>query len=118
MKPKGGGKPNGELAKKIEADFGSVDGFLSAFATVAKTVSGSGWAVLAYEPIAKRLVISGVEKHENVDVSGSIPLLVCDVWEHAYYLKYQNRRAEYVDAFMANLVNHFPAVTETCAAGT
>ena len=74
-------------------------------------VSGVRWGVLAYEPLAGRLVVTGVEKHENVALSGSIPLLVCDVWEYAYYPKYQNRRADYVNAFVEHLIN-WPGAAE------
>ena len=59
----------------------------------------SGWGVLAWEPFSKHLVVLQAEKHQNLTSWGSMPLMVCDVWEHAYYLKYQNRRAEYVENF-------------------
>ena len=64
-----------------------------------KSVEGSGWGVLAYEPLGKKLLILEVEKHQNLTIWGVIPILVCDVWEHAYYLKYQNRRGEYIKNF-------------------
>ena len=69
------------------------------------TVEQAGELVLAYEPVGKRLVVLGAEKHENVLFAGTVPLMVCDVWEHAYYLTYQNRRAAYVDVFLKNLVD-------------
>jgi Fe-Mn family superoxide dismutase len=68
-------------------------------------VEGSGWGVLAAEAGTGRLVILQVEKHQNLLLPGWAPVLVVDVWEHAYYLKYQNRRAEWVDAVMQHLVN-------------
>lgn len=97
--PNAGGKPTGKLAEAIDRDFGSYDVFWKQFAQASKDVEASGWGVLAWEPFSKRLVILQAEKHQNLTSWGSMPLMVCDVWEHAYYLKYQNRRAEYVDAF-------------------
>lgn len=97
--PKAGGKPTGKLAEAIDRDFGSYDVFWKQFAQASKDVEASGWGVLAWEPFSKRLVILQAEKHQNLTSWGAMPLMVCDVWEHAYYLKYQNRRAEYVDAF-------------------
>lgn len=117
VKPGGGGKPPDRgLGKLIERDFGSFEGFRAQFAAVTNAVGGSGWGVLAYEPLGQRLVILGVEKHENVLFAGATPLLVCDVWEHAYYLKYQNRRAEYVETFLKNLVDWEPAAKRLDAA--
>jgi superoxide dismutase, Fe-Mn family len=97
--PNAGGEPSGVLAEAIKRDFGSYELFWKQFAATSKSVEGSGWGVLAWEPFSKRLIIFQVEKHQNLASSGSMPLMACDVWEHAYYLKYQNRRAEYVDAF-------------------
>jgi Fe-Mn family superoxide dismutase len=97
--PKAGGKPTGKLAEFIKRDFGSFDAFWKQFAAASKKVQGSGWGVLAFEPFSKRLVVLQAEKHQNLTSWGVMPILVCDVWEHAYYLKYQNRRAEYVDNF-------------------
>ncbi|MBE0644420.1 MAG: superoxide dismutase [Bacteroidetes bacterium] len=105
MAPAGtGGPPAGALLKQIEKDFGSVSAMQAQFAQTAKTVEGSGWGILAYEPLGRRLVILQAEKHQNLTQWGAVPLLVCDVWEHAYYLKYQNKRGDYVDAFF-NVVN-------------
>lgn len=97
--PKAGGAPSGKLADAMKRDFGSFETFWKQFAAASKDVEASGWGVLAYEPFSKRLVIMQAEKHQNLTSWGAMPLMVCDVWEHAYYLKYQNRRAEYVDAF-------------------
>jgi Fe-Mn family superoxide dismutase len=105
MKPNGGGRPGGDLAKHIDRDFGSYDAFVAHFGTVTKKVNASGWGVLALEPMQNRLVVLGAEKHENVLFAGTVPLMICDVWEHAYYLKYQNNRGAYVDAFLKNLVD-------------
>lgn len=97
--PKAGGKPEGKLAELIDRDFGSYEAFWKEFAAASKTVQASGWGILGWEPFSKRLVIMQAEKHQNLTSWGLMPLMVCDVWEHAYYLKYQNRRADYVDNF-------------------
>jgi Fe-Mn family superoxide dismutase len=94
------GKPSGDLAAAMEKSFGSVEAGQAHFAAATKDVEGSGWGVLAYEPVGQKLLVLQAEKHQNLTVWGVTPLLVADVWEHAYYLKYQNRRAEWVDAFM------------------
>lgn len=94
MGPGGKGKPDGELAAQIDRDFGSFDAFKEAFENAGKTQFGSGWAWLVVKD--GKL---GVEKTANQDnplTKGLIPLLGADVWEHAYYLKYQNRRPEYL----------------------
>jgi superoxide dismutase, Fe-Mn family len=95
---------SGALYDAIVRDFGSMEAFKKHFSEAAKTVEGSGWAVLAYEPIGKRLLVLQAENHQKLTVQGSVPLLVLDAWEHAYYLKYQNKRADYVDAWW-NIVN-------------
>ena len=100
----GGGEPTGELAAAIRADFGSFEAFKKQFAAATTAVEGSGWGILAYRPVDSRLVILTAEKHQNLTQWGVIPLLVLDVWEHAYYLNYQNRRGEYVNNFF-NIVN-------------
>ncbi|HTY21634.1 MAG TPA: superoxide dismutase [Desulfomonilaceae bacterium] len=97
--PKAGGEPDGVMADLIKRDFGSFAAFWKQFAAASKAVEGSGWGILAWEPFSKRLVIMQSEKHQNLTSWGAMPLMVCDVWEHAYYLKYQNRRPEYVDNF-------------------
>lgn len=95
---------SGALFDAIVRDFGSLDSFRKQFSEAAKAVEGSGWAVLAYEPLGKKLLVLQAENHQKLTIQGSIPLLVLDVWEHAYYLKYQNNRASYVDAWW-NVVN-------------
>jgi len=97
--PKAGGAPDGILAELINRDFGSFDTFWKEFAAASKAVEASGWGILGWEPFSKRLVIMQAEKHQNLASWGLMPIMVCDVWEHAYYLKYQNRRPEYVDNF-------------------
>jgi len=99
MTPGGSPEPGGTLREAIERDFGSFAACRDQFLTAAKKVEASGWGVLAYEPMGRRLLILQAEKHQNLTIWGVAPLLVCDVWEHAYYMQYQNRRAEYVDKF-------------------
>jgi Fe-Mn family superoxide dismutase len=96
-------QPSGEVLKAIITDFGSYDNFLQEFKNAAVTQFGSGWAwlVLNHE---KKLEIVQTRDHETPITDNKIPLLVVDVWEHAYYLKYQNRRPDYVDAFI-NVIN-------------
>ena len=100
----GGGEPTGALAEQIKKDFGSFDAFKKHYSAAAVAVEGSGWAVLAWQPQGNQLIILQSEKHQQLTQWGVIPLLVCDVWEHAYYLKYQNKRAAYVEAWW-NVVN-------------
>jgi superoxide dismutase, Fe-Mn family len=93
------------MADAMKASFGSVEACKAQFAAAAKDVEGSGWGALAYEPTAGALLVLQAEKHQDLTFWGVTPLLVCDVWEHAYYLKYQNRRAEWVDAFVRQLAD-------------
>lgn len=104
MTPNGGGEPTGETAKQITQDFGSFDSFKKQFSAAAGAVEGSGWAILVWVPSFNKLEILQVEKHQNLTQWGAIPLLTIDVWEHAYYLKYQNKRADFIAAWW-NLVN-------------
>jgi len=96
----GGGEPGGPLAQAITRDFGSFGKFAWQFKAAAGAVEGSGWAWLVLDPIASRLLVIQGEKQQNLMMTGVVPLLGVDVWEHAYYLKYQNRRGDYLDAFM------------------
>ncbi len=100
----GGGMPQGAIAAQIERDFGSFNQFAAHFKAASTAVEASGWGILVYEATSGRLLIMQSEKHHNLTAWGVIPLMAIDVWEHAYYLKYQNRRADYVDAFM-NVIN-------------
>jgi len=100
MKPGGSPAVPEALAKAMRDSFGAVDAAQAQFAAATKDVEASGWGVLAYEPAADALLILQAERHEDLTVWGAVPLLVCDVWEHAYYLKYANNRAEWVDNFM------------------
>ncbi len=104
MKPSGGGTPSGELADKINADFGSFDKFAEAFKQAGATQFGSGWAWLVLGKDGKLEVV----KTPNAVVpfvNGQTPLLTMDVWEHAYYLDYQNKRPDYIETFLSKLVN-------------
>jgi len=99
-----GGEPTGELAKAINAEFSSFAKFRSQLAAVAGAVEASGWGLLGYHPSTGKLMILQVENHQKQTAWGVVPLLMVDVFEHAYYLKYQNRRPEYVNNLF-NVVN-------------
>jgi len=99
IKPGGSTMPPA-LAETMAHSFGSVDNAQRQFAAAAKVVEASGWAVLAYEPVGEKLLILQAEKHQNLAFWTVTPLLVCDVWEHAYYLQYENDRGAWVDNFM------------------
>ncbi len=102
MKPGGGGAPSAELAEAITTQFGSFEDFQKAFTAEAMGVFGSGWAWLVWDGTA--LAITSTPNQDSPIFTGQIPILGLDVWEHAYYLKNQNRRAEYVEAWW-NVVN-------------
>jgi superoxide dismutase, Fe-Mn family len=104
LSPEGGGEPSGPLAAQIASDFGSFAAFKTHLCQAITLVQGSGWGLLTYEPLGKQLVIEQVEVHHQSMIVGSIPLLAIDAWEHAYYLQYENRRAEYVTAIW-NVIN-------------
>lgn len=104
MSPNGGGEPKGLLRQQIDRDFGSFQSFKRHFGEAAKNVEGVGWAILVWAPRAHRLVILQAEKHQYLSQWDVIPLLVLDVWEHAYYLQYETDRAAYVDRWW-NVVN-------------
>ena len=99
MSPDGGGEPEGDLASAITEDFGSFAAFKKQLSQATTLVQGSGWGVLTYEPVGKKLLITQVyDHHANVAIGGDV-LLVIDAWEHAYYLQYKNVRADYVEKF-------------------
>lgn len=104
LTPNSSKRPQGSILAAIDKDFSSFDSFKAQFSKVAETVEGSGWAILGYNPMFKKLVILACEKHQNLTQWGIVPILVLDVWEHAYYLKYQNKRADYITACW-NIVN-------------
>lgn len=103
MKPRGGGKPSGSLARKIDADFGSFEKFVEDFKSAGLTQFGSGWAWLVLK--AGKLEVMKTLNADTPIAHNVKPLLTVDVWEHAYYLDYQNRRADYLNVFMENLIN-------------
>jgi Fe-Mn family superoxide dismutase len=94
------GKRSQTLDRYLTKSFGTFDRFVSLFKQATTSVEGSGWGILAYQPESDLLVVLQAEKHQNQTQWFTIPVLVCDVWEHAYYLKYQSKRADYVAAFM------------------
>jgi Fe-Mn family superoxide dismutase len=104
LSPDGGDKPTGELAAAIDDQFGSFDKFRAHFTAAALGVQGSGWAVLAWDSIGERLVMLQFFDQQGNLPAGIVPLLMLDVWEHAYYLDYKNVRADYVKAFW-NIAN-------------
>ncbi|CAM4417005.1 Fe-Mn family superoxide dismutase [Paenibacillus tarimensis] len=110
MKPGGSEEPAGPLGEAIKRDFGSMQAFRKHFSEAADKVEGSGWAILVWSPRSSRLEILQAEKHQNLSQWDVIPLLPLDVWEHAYYLKHQNRRADYIKDWW-NVVN-WPHVEE------
>lgn len=114
MKPGGGGAPTGPIADKINADFGGYDKFVEAFKTAAATQFGSGWAWLVLED--GTLKVTKTPNAENPLVHGQTPLLTLDVWEHAYYLDYQNRRPDFISAYLEHLVNWDAANARLAAA--
>ena len=104
LSPKGGGEPKGALADQINKDFGSFATFQKEMSAAAGAVEGSGWALLCWDKVNGQLVVLQTEKHQNLAQWGVTPLFVIDVWEHAYYLKYQNKRPAFVAALW-NIVN-------------
>lgn len=103
LTPNGGGTPNGDLAEKINAAFGGFDNFKEEFKTAAATQFGSGWAWLVNE--GGTLKVTKTSNAENPIAYGQTPLLTLDVWEHAYYLDYQNKRPDFIQAFLEQMVN-------------
>jgi Fe-Mn family superoxide dismutase len=95
----GGGEPSGELAAAITRDFGSLEKFWAHFEANATQVEGGGWGWLIFDRVSQRLMLIQMESQQDRFVTGAVPILGIDVWEHAYYLKYQNKRSDYVKAF-------------------
>jgi len=104
LSPDGGDKPVGELATAIDEFFGSFDSFMAQFTAAAIGLQGSGWAVLAWEPVGKRLVTFQLYDQQGNTPLGVTPILQLDMWEHAFYLDYVNVKADYVKAFW-NIAN-------------
>jgi len=113
MRPEGGGRPEGALAQRIARDFGGYESMLEALKDCAVKQFGSGWAWLVFRD--GKLSATATHDADNPLVDGATPLLALDVWEHAYYLDYQNRRPEYVAAFLDRLANwrHAAEMLET-----
>lgn len=105
MKPNGGGKPSAKLMSRIEKDFGSYDNFANEFKNAGATQFGSGWAWLILDLSDDKLKVVKTANADTPFVRNQLPLITIDVWEHAYYLDYQNRRPDYIQAFLDKLVN-------------
>lgn len=117
MSPDGGDKPTGELESALDDNFGSFDKFTAHFTAAAMGVQGSGWAALTWDSIGKKLLINQFFDQQSNFAAGTVPLLLLDVWEHAYYLDYKNVRADYVKAFWnianwANVARRFAVARE------
>jgi superoxide dismutase, Fe-Mn family len=97
MSPEGGGRPRRQLLQQLQKDFGSYEKFMMHFSQAAKKVEGVGWAILVWSPRSRKLEVLQAERHQLLTQWDTIPLLVLDVWEHAYYLQYKNERDPYVD---------------------
>jgi len=104
MKPNGGGEPGGAVADAISSSFGSFAGFREKFSSDTAVIQGSGWGWLVYNPSTKKVEYKAMPNQTSPRTEGLNPLLGCDVWEHAYYLKYQNKRPDYISAWW-NVVN-------------
>ncbi|WP_214415135.1 superoxide dismutase [Sphaerisporangium fuscum] len=115
LSPDGGDRPGGELGDAITEHFGSFEAFQRQLTTATSTVQGSGWGVLAWEPLGRRLVVEQVYDHHGNVGMNTTPLLVFDAWEHAYYLQYRNVRPDYVEKLWS-LVNWDDVITRYTAA--
>jgi Fe-Mn family superoxide dismutase len=104
LSPEGGDKPTGELAAAIDEFFGSFDAFMAHFTASALGIQGSGWSILAWDVLGQKLIIEQLYDHQGNLAPATIPLLMLDMWEHAFYLDYQNVKADYVKAFW-NIAN-------------
>ena len=104
MSPNGGGAPSGDLAKAINDSFGSFSDFKEKFTSTTAVIQGSGWGWLVYNPSSSKVEYKSMPNQTSPRTEGLVPLLGCDVWEHAYYLNYQNKRPVYIEAWW-NVVN-------------
>jgi len=99
MSPDGGGAPHGTLADAIDAAFGSIDGLRDQFEHAATSIQGSGWAALCFEPMSESLIVEQIYDHQGNLGNAAVPLLVLDMWEHAYYLQYRNEKQRWARSF-------------------
>ncbi|MGI8696712.1 MAG: superoxide dismutase [Mycobacteriales bacterium] len=104
MSADGGGQPDGELADAVTESFGSFEAFQAHFNAAAVGIQGSGWSILAWDPIGQQLIVEQLFDHQANLAVGTQPLLMLDMWEHAFYLQYQNVKADYVKAWW-NVIN-------------
>ncbi len=98
LSPDGVDEPSGALAETIGSTFGGFDAFREQMTQAATTIQGSGWALASWEPVAQRMVIQQVHDHQGNHGQGTVPLLAIDAWEHAYYLQYENQKADFFEA--------------------
>ena len=115
LSPDGGDKPTGELASAIDRDFGSFDAFQAHFTAAATTIQGSGWAILGYDQLGGRLLIHQLYDQQSQLPAGQTPVVLLDMWEHAFYLQYKNVKPDYVKAWW-NVVNWADAAERFAAA--
>jgi Fe-Mn family superoxide dismutase len=99
MSPDGGGDPHGALAQAIDESFGGTDMLREHLDQSATALQGSGWSALCYEPVSQRLIVEQIYDHQNNLGNGCVPLLVLDMWEHAYYLQYRNDKKQWIKSF-------------------
>ena len=117
MSPDGGGRPDGELAAAIDEYFGSFDAMQAQVTAATTSVQGIGWGALAWEPVGQRLVVEQIYDHQGNAGTTTVPLLVIDSWEHAFYLQYKNVKADWVKAFW-NIANWQDVAARFAAART
>ena len=98
LSPNGGDKPTGELAAAIDDSFGSFDKFKAQFTAVCTTIQGNGWGALSWDPVGKKLITQQLRDHHNNMALPTVPILLVDVWEHAFYLQYKNVKPDYIAA--------------------
>ncbi|MEV1294246.1 superoxide dismutase [Pseudonocardia sp. NPDC049635] len=115
LSPDGGDKPTGDLASAIDENFGSFDAFQAHFTAAATTIQGSGWAILGYDRLGDRLLIHQLYDQQSQLPAGQTPIVLLDMWEHAFYLQYKNVKPDYVRAWW-NVVNWADAAQRLAAA--
>ena len=99
LTPEGGGTPRGDLAAAIDAHFDSFSSFKEQLSAAAQSLQGSGWGALSWEPLGNRLIIEQIFDHQDNVASSTLPILVLDMWEHAYYLQYRHRKTAWIESF-------------------